>query len=216
MNEYSDYKKLMKNKINNCITTMECLPILFIGSGMSKRYFSAPNWDELLDYLSKKSPKSKLLAFYKQNYPNNCEIGSKLALEYNEWAWEDGNTYFDRDFYQGKHNPDIFIKSEIASLLERITPKDKSSFNDSILNELEKFKKIRPHAIITTNYDTFLEYVFPEYEPIIGQQILKAQYQSIGEIFKIHGCITNFSQLVFTKEDYNAFLSKKSTCQQNY
>ena len=70
-------------------------------------------------------------------------------------------------------------------------------------------RNIQPHAIITTNYDTFLEKVFVDYQPIIGQQILKPDTMSIGEIYKIHGCITNYIDLVFNKEDYDIFMTKK-------
>jgi hypothetical protein len=75
--------------------------------------------------------------------------------------------------------------------------------------ELEALRKIRPHAIITTNYDQFLEIVFPDYSPIVGQQIIRGPIVSIGEIFKIHGCASQPGSLVFTKSDYDEFMRKK-------
>lgn len=68
---------------------------------------------------------------------------------------------------------------------------------------------IRPHAIITTNYDNFLEMIFTEYTPIIGQQVLKLNHSSIGEIFKIHGCISKPESLILTSDDYEEFTTKK-------
>lgn len=56
-------------------------------------------------------------------------------------------------------------------------------------DEISALRQIKPHAIITTNYDQMIEVLFPDLQPIIGQQILKGQQVSIGEIFKIHGCV---------------------------
>lgn len=49
----------------------------------------------------------------------------------------------------------------------------------------------------------------PFYETIIGQKILRKSYLSIGEIFKIHGCVSDPSTLVLTASDYDLFRSKK-------
>ncbi len=70
-------------------------------------------------------------------------------------------------------------------------------------------KSINPHAIITTNYDTLLQKLFNEYKPIVGQQILKYNTFSIGEIFKIHGCASTPKSLIVTRQDYEEFSKKK-------
>jgi hypothetical protein len=62
---------------------------------------------------------------------------------------------------------------------------------------------------VTTNYDQFLELVFPEYTPIVGQQIIQAGSISVGEIFKIHGCVSDPVSLIFTAKDYAEFLRRK-------
>jgi len=54
-----------------------------------------------------------------------------------------------------------------------------------------------------------IEALFPDLQPIIGQQILRGQQVTIGEIFKIHGCVSEFPDLVFTQSDYDAFTKKK-------
>ncbi len=66
-----------------------------------------------------------------------------------------------------------------------------------------------PHAIITTNYDSLIESIFPDFEPVIGQQILRANTFSIGELFKIHGSVTDSKSLVLTDSDYEEFSKKK-------
>ncbi|MCF1485640.1 MULTISPECIES: SIR2 family NAD-dependent protein deacylase [Rhizobium/Agrobacterium group] len=68
---------------------------------------------------------------------------------------------------------------------------------------------MKPHALITTNYDQMLEMIFPDHQPIIGQQILKGQQFCVGEIYKIHGCVSDHNSIVFTQKDYDEFARKK-------
>ncbi|RQT69768.1 SIR2 family protein [Burkholderia cepacia] len=77
-----------------------------------------------------------------------------------------------------------------------------SAENDS---EIEALKAISPHAVITTNYDEVLEPLFTDYERIVGQQILRKPFLAIGEIFKIHGCISNPDSIVINEADYDRF-----------
>ncbi len=65
-------------------------------------------------------------------------------------------------------------------------------------------------AIITTNYDELLETLFPDYQVIIGQEVIrKHDYTSIGEILKIHGCVTSPATMVLTRQDYEEFTQRK-------
>jgi hypothetical protein len=52
--EALDYQGLVTEDIAACVSRMGCQPILFVGSGLSKRYFAGPSWDELLATLAKK------------------------------------------------------------------------------------------------------------------------------------------------------------------
>ncbi len=208
MNKYDVYKEACIDNIKDCLSNMECQPILFLGSGISKRYFNAPNWDELLKRLAEECPNAKKYAYYKQTYSSAIEIGTKLAEVYKEWAWAEGENNFPEEYFSDKYKPDIFIKSKIVDFLESITPKKL----EEILyhhDEIKSLREINPYAIITTNYDKFIEMLFPDYTPIIGQKLLKTQYISIGEIFKIHGCVSEPESLVLTKDDYDTFTSKK-------
>jgi hypothetical protein len=73
---YPQYVKDVTADIANCVQTCACQPILFIGSGLSKRYFGGPSWDELLSYLAKNCPLiDKDYAYYKQSMISPLEIG---------------------------------------------------------------------------------------------------------------------------------------------
>ena len=44
---------------------------------------------------------------------------------------------------------------------------------------------------------------------MIGQQLIRANFVTCGEIYKIHGCATDPASLIFTDSDYEEFLRKK-------
>src|SRR6266436_6416950 len=50
------YRAEITADIESCVSQMGCQPILFVGSGLSKRYFAGPSWDELLATLAKECP----------------------------------------------------------------------------------------------------------------------------------------------------------------
>ena len=103
-----------------------------------------------------------------------------------------------------------YIKFMIAEYMTSITPGDLEQIGDkNLAAEIAALQGIRPHAVITTNYDRFLELVFPEYQPVIGQSIIREAPVLFGEIFKIHGCVSDYNSLVFTQQDYNEFIKKK-------
>jgi hypothetical protein len=60
-----DYRTQIQADIQDCVSRMGCQPILFVGSGLSKRYFAGPSWDELLATLAKRCPLiTKEYAYY--------------------------------------------------------------------------------------------------------------------------------------------------------
>jgi hypothetical protein len=73
--------------------------------------------------------------------------------------------------------------------------------------EIEALKNVVIEGIITTNWDTLLEQVFPDqFQKYIGQkELLFSTTQEVGEIYKIHGCCTDPDSLVLTDSDYRNF-----------
>ena len=204
--EYGRYIADISDDIKACIEEMGCQPILFVGSGLTKRYLEGPNWEELLQALADQCPEiDKRFAYYKQRYVDPVDIGAVFSEKYNEWAWGKGESEFPKELFEQGNPPDIYMKHSIAKIFTDLLAQKKIA-NEA---EVELLKKIHPHSIITTNYDQLLETIFPDYEPIVGQKILYANHASIGEIFKIHGCVSNPSSIVVNRDDYDGFARKK-------
>jgi hypothetical protein len=211
MKTYSDYQDDVKSDIKECLNKMGCQPILFIGSGLSQRYIKAPTWNNLLDAMASKCPLiDKNVAYHRQSGKNSIEIGSIFSESYKEWAWSEGRNNFPDCFFSTDYKSDIFIKHFISEYLKEIMLEEwQEKLGDNLKNEIAFLKKIAPHAIITTNYDALLENIFVDYQSIIGQTILKTNMYSFGELFKIHGCISEPKSLVLHKQDYEEFSRKK-------
>ena len=212
MTVYDQYRAEISADVIELIKKKGCQPILFVGSGFTKRYCGAPNWEELLTELGKACPKVEHdFAYYRQSKMTMPAIGTIFAKAYKEWAWGTGKAKFPPEFFKADAPEDIFLKYAVANRLKALGPDAKGSFGLPELDaEIVAFKNISPHAVITTNYDQLLEPIFKDYDPIVGQQVIRHAYMSIGEVFKIHGCISDPHTLTLTDEDYSRFaLDKK-------
>lgn len=207
---YERYIEEITEDITNTVDEFGCQPILFVGSGLTKRYMDAPNWEELLGHLADKcSTINKGLGFYKQSLGSAIKIGQEFARLYHEWAWGAGNNEFPKEMFGDNVHAQSYIKFKIAEYLTSLNPGNAKGLKEEYQAEIDVLSKVKPHAIITTNYDQMLELIFPDHEPIIGQQILKGQQVCIGEIYKIHGCVTAHDSIVFTEDDYDEFMKRK-------
>lgn len=206
--DYKRYQDEVTQDVAQVLADAECQPILFVGSGFSKRYAGGPSWEELLNQLAKQCPLiDRDFAYYKQTYNGDLKkIGSVFTDLYREWAWGAGKESFPVEYFDAAAPADIFIKHAISEQLNGLGPNDHGSYGSPELDaEIAALKNISAHAVITTNYDEVIEPLFPEYEVVIGQQIMRKGYLAIGEIFKIHGCRTIPQTLVVNEDDYRRF-----------
>lgn len=210
MEKEISYQLMADASIRDLLLEFECQPILFIGSGISRRYFGAPTWRELLQLIFGQLPDGKdSFEYYRQKLDDDpVAIGAALVDIVFEWAWKEGRANFPPEFFSTKLNKDCFLKYLACKYIDEITPKAIDLEGD-LSKEISSLSEIKPHAIITTNYDLFLEMVFEGYETITGQTILKYNTNSFGEIYHIHGDISNTSSIVLTKLDYDEWSDKK-------
>jgi hypothetical protein len=196
--------------IREALLRFECQPILFVGSGLGQRYFGAPTWHALLKAMFEKLPGGA--DSYEYNRQKNSDdpiaIGTALSELVFEWAWNEGKEHFPPEMFVGGARKDAFLKHLVCEHLESLV-KHKQELKSPLSEEIEALTAIKPHAIITTNYDSFLESVFEGYEPIIGQTIIRYNTNSFGEIFHIHGEVSDPSSLILTSKDYENWNDKK-------
>lgn len=203
----------MENKINNTmeihdfIAQFKTHPILFVGSGLSRRYLNNyPQWNELLSNISIDiwgDDSVYLELSEKYNFDPTL-----IANDYEELFRKEvkNNPKFDKIKKQNEENirnrkiisPFKIYISNIFSNLEY-----REDLRDEILLFKSLFNSIK--SIVTTNYDGMLEDLF-NFNKLIGNEIiLSKQY---GSVYKIHGCYTEPSKIIFTKKDYDNFNPK--------
>jgi hypothetical protein len=159
---YAEYQEETSLDVQECLQTMQCQPILFVGSGFSRRYLNAPDWHGLLEVIAKKCPHvDKEYAYYRQRTAEPPDIATELASVFQEWAWSSGKKKFPQEMFTNETHADSYLKFVVAKYLESITPADLKDIKPTNLSsELRALQNIAPHAVITTNYDRFLEAVF--------------------------------------------------------
>lgn len=209
----------MNQSLQNVFESLSA-PYLFVGSGFSRRYCGAPSWQELLIRLAKETRPDKEYPFasYKSEeedgepsiiYPR---IASKIEREYNrlffEGGIEKGQEHAQVDYEKSGESP---FRRHLAHIFSEIS---KTSLPPDLEEELSDLGVIAKHSVngvITTNYDGFLENVFPDYDVYIGQEdLIFSQSTGVAEVYKIHGCYTNPRSLVFTDGDYAGFEKRKA------
>ena len=226
MTELENYRQRVKNDIKDTVGSKPVQPIVFAGSGLSMRYFSGPGWDQLLSEMASQCPKLKHNYGYYRQSRDAPEMGSLLADRYSQWAWDQNEPKFSEMEPNFEKSSDIYLKTEITRYFKNITPDSEEDISEEklddgfskekALEEIQKLRKIQPHAIITTNYDQFLENIFnnedredEKYDVVVGEKILQSPHKSVGEILKIHGSVTDPESLILTSEDYDEFISRK-------
>lgn len=190
------------------------LPVMFIGSGISKRYINNPDWETLLinvyDFMGKSESDFRILRSKVKNNQSNRMIGD---AELNALVAEEMEKEFNEYFYHSElaekfyhwikedYNPFRKCISHILSKLDIVKEKNE---------EVQRFKELKDKVIsvYTTNYDTLIEDLFElsKSSTFIGQsQLFNSNSYELSELFKIHGCITEPDNIIITKSDYDNF-----------
>jgi hypothetical protein len=191
----------MKDQIINILQRANSSPYLFVGSGFSRRYIGLPDWAGLLKNFAKDSIHfSRLKANANGDLPTTATL---LAKDFSDRWWEEPRYEESRkkvgELMVTENSP---LKYEIS---EYLRSKSLSEI-DGLSHEINSLKNTNIDGIITTNWDCFLERIFPEYT-VYGSQsdLIFSNIQGISEIYKIHGCSSNPDSLVLTSDDYSAF-----------
>lgn len=208
---YAQYVASQTESITKCIAELGCQPIIFAGAGLSRRYIGGPSWIELLQQIAEQNPEvEKDIAYYLQKHGNLLEVGEQLIAPFHSWAWGKGKAKFHESLFSPNAQPREFLKYFVAQHLIKGMPTDLAKVaSASSKKEIALLQATHPHSIITTNYDHLCELIFPDYARIVGQKIIRAPGLSVGEIFKMHGCTSDYREIVLTTSDYDSWTQRK-------
>lgn len=204
--------------LEEIVKKFKTTPVLFIGSGITRRYYNLPNWNDLLKYFSEKIKDDEFIFNSYINMAKSLEQKAGLLPKVAELIQKD----FDKKWFENKNirtlNKEYLIKvkngispfkAEIAMYI-----KNKSVIQENYLKEIEMLKEISRKnisGVITTNYDMFLENNLDGYRKFIGQEeLIFSSIQGLAEIYKIHGSIENPETIVINEEDYIKFEKQSS------
>ena len=192
--------------LDNLIEENE-FPIIFICSGITRRYFKdAPTWDDLLEILwNETSPTKNYYSVYhelskesKDEFYIYTTLASKIEGKYDD-AFYSGKVKLPNLTLEQAHKQNASpFRTRIANIFSELQLKDESS-------EIKLLKKmlVKARFIVTTNYDEFLENELDKKINVkVGNQGLFSTATEFGELYKIHGSISDPNSIVITENDY--------------
>ncbi|WP_179378897.1 SIR2 family protein [Jannaschia marina] len=201
-----EYVEAVVAKIGEAREKFSLQPIIFVGSGLSRRWIDAPDWHGLLEWAVSNCPGVEMpLQYFLQQNGDLATVASRLVNPYQEWAWGAGKDRFPDKLFEAGLPADAYLKYSISQHIKSFGAYPSEDWE----GESSAFCSIRPHAVITTNYDCLLEEILQDYQPVLGSGLITAPFANVGEIFKIHGSVDKPSSLVLTSEDYEAFSVKR-------
>lgn len=216
----------MIKEIRERLEVANAHPFLFVGSGFTRRYLSSDDWAALIEHFARQAMPGNEFAYeiYKNKAIAQGMMGHAMIPEITQLIETDFNQLFltAPQFADMREKNKGLIKSGVSPLKIAVADwigKQSDSFDvPHHADEISAIGHARRNiaGIITTNFDQYLEHIFPDYIPYIGQnELLFNESYGIGEIYKIHGSISDPSSLVLTTHDYeeyhkrNAYLSAK-------
>lgn len=202
--------------IQEVISRFNTTPFLFAGSGVTLRYFGLPTWKDLLKHFAHQISNDRFTynayesKAQNMDHPNGIlPLTATLIQEAYDAAWYHNPAIRTLD----SHGLELVeqgispFKMEIAAFLKRNSNPVEQYANEII--KLKNLSKKNLSGVITTNYDSFFEDIFPDYKPFVGQDNLCfSAIQGIAEIYKIHGSLTEPDTIVINDSDYRIFREK--------
>lgn len=197
----------MSSEFLNNLQQNNEFPIIFIGSGITQRYFkNAPTWDNLIKKIwneaeieqSYFSRYNQLFEKYQDDFQIYTHLADELEQKYDQ-AFFDGKVKIDgltpEKAYYNKVSP---FRKRISSIFSNLEPRD--GINSEVALFFDMLKKAR--LVITTNYDPFIENNLKNINIKVGNKGLFEPSDSLNELYKIHGSVEDANSIVITSKDY--------------
>lgn len=204
---------MVENNMDELVNRLSTIPFLFVGSGLTRRYFDLPDWDDLLkqmvsqinsDSLAYRSYQDRA-HFKEQLFGLNPTVASLIEEDFNRMWFKDKSIRTVDEYNLKKVEQGCTpFKAEIAQYIKNHSQL-KTTYKEEV-SLLSKIAKKSVAGIITTNYDLFFEKYLSEYKVFVGQnELLFSQLQGISEIYKIHGSVSEPDTIIINERDYKNF-----------
>jgi len=209
----------MKHAILKRLKRTDHLPMLFIGSGMSIRYLGLENWKGLLRKFARMVTDNEYAYELYEQLAKGLDHKDGLLPKVAELIERDFNLLWfkDEQFKESREQSADEISRSISPFKIEIARYMRDKSREHIAEyaaEIELFKKLEMRSIggvLTTNYDSFIEDLFPSYTKYIGQEeLLFSTLHGISEIYKIHGCCSKPESIIINEADYADFSEKNA------
>ena len=203
-----DFNTQVRDTVLRLLTEANRVPFLFVGSGISRRYMGSEDWDGLLKWVCE-SAGAPMKPYYQYKLAASAEGDGRKNTVYPRIA-----TLMERDFLDAVNRPEYAawveahqeeFESGIEPMKVYIADHLKTFQPTQLSEELEVLRRATRHVagVITTNYDSLMESVFPKYDVYVKQDdLLFSPLMGIGEIYKIHGSADDPESMVIDERDY--------------
>lgn len=199
--------------LQEMVSRFNTTPFLFAGSGITKRYYGLPSWEELLRVFAERMSNDRFsYTAYKakaqmEDHENGLLplVASLIQQDFDKmWFSDEKIRTLDENELKLVEAGISPFKVEIAHYLSQFT-----TINPIYTDEIKKLKYISKKnlaGIITTNYDLFFETLFEGYKSFVGQnELVFSAIQGVAEIYKIHGSVSKPGSIVINSQDYESF-----------
>lgn len=204
-------------------------PILFVGSGITKRYIeNSPDWHELLksfwdkldfgnsfygqlNIIKSEIDKESIVGDVEKEFLANIKIASMITDRFVE--------YFNKELITiNDFTPEDSYKKGICPFKMAISNEFRNyDLKNEKQNEIQAFRNLvkKSQFIITTNYDDFIENLCKNKKnnenlvKYVGANGFFSQTENASEIYKIHGCVEYPNEIIIDEKDYSEFGKKE-------
>ncbi|MDO5861899.1 MAG: SIR2 family protein [Thermoplasmata archaeon] len=208
------------NPLPSDMFSMKRAPILWVGSGISKRYVEGfQTWDELLSSVAGKFGISPgMYAAIRMEASREVEdpkrspdlvamktaskLSSRLISMISDGSIEPTDILSENDAELFLRGVDP-IKLLVCASIRNVT------FRKDMEIEIELFSRLRESvpAVVTTNYDTVVEMLFGEEFKVFSDvdDYYGLDSMGVGEIYKIHGTVSKPRSIFLLEEDIKEY-----------
>ncbi|WP_322544554.1 SIR2 family protein [Rhodococcoides fascians] len=204
----------LREALGASLASHNALPYLFVGSGLSRRYLNLPDWEGLLRTFADDvgADLDFMLATTRNDLPATASL---LAKEFHPYWFSNKKFAKQRkDFKTTVRDDEGAFKVAVAQFFQersKLASGTPGFDRPDYFNEIASLREAVIDGVITTNYDSLTDQIFPKFTSYVGQDdLILSDAQFIAETYKIHGSSADPRSLILTERDYAEFHDRNS------